>query len=81
MAQCWRIQNDFLKADNRLGALNPPRTFKVMPRRWVVARTFAWLGRSRRLSEDDEFLPARSEAWIQVAMIRLLVSSLACPAS
>ena len=51
--------------------------FAVVPRRWVVERTFAWLGRYRRLSKDYEFLPATSEAVIQLAMIQLLVRRLA----
>ena len=51
--------------------------FAVVPRRWVVERTFAWLGRFRRLSKDYEFLPATSEAVIHLAMIQLLVRRLA----
>jgi transposase len=41
----------------------------VVPRRWVVERTFAWLGRFRRLSKDYEFLPVTSEAVIQLVTI------------
>jgi putative transposase len=44
----------------------------VVPRRWVVERTFAWLGRFRRLSKDYEYLTATSEAVIYLAMTRLL---------
>lgn len=51
--------------------------FQVLPKRWIVERTFAWLTRQRRLSKDYERLPATSEAFIYVAMIRLLVSRLA----
>ena len=43
-------------------------TFVVLPRRWVVERTFAWLGRCRRLSKDYEELPETTEAWIYSAM-------------
>ena len=50
----------------------PARTFRVLPRRWVVERTFAWLGQSRRLSNDYERLPATSEAMIYGAMSRLV---------
>jgi len=53
--------------------------FAVLPRRWVVERTFAWLGRCRRLSKDYEGVPATSEAWIQVAMIHLMLRRLAPP--
>lgn len=52
----------------------PPGTkgFVVQPKRWVVERTFAWLGRSRRLSKDYERLPQVEEAWIYLAMIHLM---------
>ena len=45
--------------------------FIVLPRRWVVERTFGWFGRWRRLSKDYEELPEVSEAMVTVAMIRL----------
>jgi putative transposase len=50
--------------------------FVVLPRRWVVERTFAWLGFHRRLSKDYEALPETSEAMIYVAMIRLMLTRL-----
>lgn len=51
--------------------------FQVLPRRWVVERTFAWLGKYRRLSKDYEHLPESSEAWIYGAMIHVMVRRLA----
>jgi putative transposase len=52
-------------------------TVQVLPRRWVVERTFAWLGRQRRLSKDYEALAETSEAWIYTAMIGLMLRRLA----
>jgi len=51
--------------------------FKLLPRRWVVERTFGWLGRYRRLSKDYECLPGSSEAMVYWAMTRLMVRRLA----
>jgi transposase len=61
------------------GARPPPLPtgFRVLKRRWVVERTFAWLGRYRRLSKDYEVLPASEEAWIYLATANLLVRRLA----
>lgn len=50
--------------------------FQVLPRRWVVERTFAWLGRYRRLSKDYEALPASGEAWVNIAMLHLMLRRL-----
>jgi putative transposase len=50
--------------------------FKVVPKRWVVERTFGWLGRYRRLSKDYEKLPETSEAMIQMAMIHIMLRRL-----
>jgi putative transposase len=51
--------------------------FKLLPRRWVVERTFAWLGRFRRMSKDYEFNPSTSEAMIHLAMINIMTRRLA----
>lgn len=51
--------------------------FQVLPRRWVVERTLAWLGRYRRLSKDYEYLPQTSETMVYAAMIHLMVRRLA----
>ena len=53
--------------------------FELLPRRWVVERTFAWLGRCRRLAKDFERSIASAEAWLLVAHIRLLTRRLARP--
>lgn len=50
--------------------------FSVLPRRWVVERTFSWLGKYRRLSKDYESLTVNSEAMIQLAMINLMIHRL-----
>jgi transposase len=57
--------------------LMPPQGFVVLPRRWVVERTFSWIDQNRRMSKDYERLAASSEAFIYVAMTRLMVRRLA----
>jgi len=57
--------------------LMPPRGYVALPRRWVVERTFSWLGQSRRMSKDYERLCASAEAFVYAAMIRLMVRRLA----
>ena len=56
---------------------NGCKGFQVLPRRWVVERTFGWLGRFRRLSKDYEYLTRSSEEMIRTAMIYLMVRRLA----
>lgn len=51
--------------------------FKILPRRWVVERTFGWLMRNRRLVRDYEKTTSSAEAWVYIAMIRLQVRRLA----
>jgi len=51
-------------------------TFVRLPHRWIVERTFAWLGKCRRLSKEDDHLPASSAAFIRLAMIRLMLRRL-----
>ncbi len=50
--------------------------FAVLPRRWVVERTFAWLNRCRRLAKDWENLSERALAFLRLASIRLMVGKL-----
>jgi putative transposase len=54
-----------------------PSGFHVLKRRWVVERTFAWLSTWRRLSKDYEVLPSSDEAWMYVAMSRIMLRRLA----
>jgi putative transposase len=51
--------------------------FQVLPKRWIVERTFAWLSKCRRLSKDYEALVESSAAWIWLAMSRLMLRRLA----
>ena len=55
----------------------PPQGFQVLPRRWVVERTFSWIDQNRRMSKDYERLPETGEAFIYVAMSRLMLRRLA----
>jgi len=61
----------------RIRKLLPKPGFKVLPRRWVVERTFSWIDQNRRMSKDYERLPESSEAFIYLAMTRLMVRRLA----
>jgi putative transposase len=57
--------------------LLPRRGFEVLPRRWVVERTFSWLSQNRRMSKDYERLCVTAEAFVYLAMTRLMVRRLA----
>ena len=71
IAQCFRWVLDIVKrSDHAQG-------FEVLPKRWIVERTFGWLNWSRRLSKDYERLPETSEAWICIAMTQLMLRRLA----
>jgi len=56
--------------------LLPPKGFQVLPRRWLVERSFAWISHNRRMSKDYERLCATGEAFIYAAMTRLMVRRL-----
>ena len=56
--------------------LMPPQGFVVLPRRWVVERTFSWIDQNRRMSKDYERLPETGEAFIYTAMSRLMARRL-----
>jgi putative transposase len=70
LLHCTFLLQPVLRSDDHKG-------FVVLPRRWVVERTFAWLTQCRRLSKDYEVLPESSEAWIYLAMTRLMIRRLA----
>lgn len=53
--------------------------FVVLPKRWIVERTFAWLGRCRRLARDWECLNAKALAFLKLASIRLMIRKLCKP--
>ncbi len=55
------------------------RGFVVLPKRWVVERTFAWLGRCRRLAKDWQCLNAKALAFLKLASIRLMIRKLCNP--
>ena len=77
VAQMWAQEwaKEGVKVDRE--KLMPPRGFRVLPRRWVVERTFSWLGHNRRMSKDYERLCATGEAFVYAAMSRLMVRRLA----
>ena len=52
------------------------RSWQLLPRRWVVERTFAWLGRFRRLSKDYEYLPQTAESMIYTVMTTVMLRRL-----
>ena len=60
----------------RYGLEEKPRGFQILPRRWVVERTFAWLGQARRLAKDYERLPETAVAMIHAAMSRIMLRRL-----
>ena len=55
--------------------------FKVLPKRWIVERTFAWISRNRRLARDFERYATTVIAFIRIAMIRIMLRRLAANAS
>ncbi len=63
--------------EEMLAAILRPKGFRHLPRRWVVERTLAWIGRHRRMSKDYEYLPSSSESMVQLTMIRVMLKRLA----
>jgi len=77
----WQL--DIVKRPSKWGRYpvdvepEPMPAFTVLRHRWVVERTFAWIGRYRRMSKDYEYLIESSEAMIYLVMIRLMLKRLA----
>jgi putative transposase len=67
LRSCRRVRLEIIKRSDQA------KGFVLLPKRWVVERTFGWFGKYRRLSKDYEYLTASSEAMIYVAMIHLMV--------
>jgi putative transposase len=65
------------RCGRRLAETIAPQGFLVLPRRWVVERTFSWIDQNRRMSKDYERMCASGEAFVYAAMIRLMTRRLA----
>ena len=74
------IDSQSVKGTEKRGFAATPRGFHLVKHRWKVERTFAWLGRNRQLSKEYDLKVAHSEAWIWLAMIRLMLRRLKSPA-
>ena len=68
-----RLKTEIIKRSDKA------KGFEILPRRWVVERTFAWLGRCRRLAKDWENLADAALAFIRLASIRLMLRRLCNP--
>jgi len=64
------------KADLEIVSRRSPKSFVVQAKRWIVERTFAWLGRFRRMSKDYEYRVCSSVSMMYIAMARLLLKRL-----
>jgi transposase len=67
---CWKME--IVKRSDR-------RRFVVLPKRWIVERTFAWISRNRRLARDFERYARTVAAFVRLAMIRLMLKRLTRP--
>ena len=71
---CARVKVEIVKRSDRA------KGFVVLPKRWIVERTFAWLNRCRRLAKDWECLNYKALAFLRLASIRLMLRKLCNPA-
>jgi transposase len=63
-------ENYFAQTEENYSAID---SFQLLPRRWVVERTLAWLNRNRRLAKDFEASVASATTWIYIAAVQLIV--------
>ena len=76
------LESDGIGCDSLLGAQTVgERAREVLPKRWIVERTFAWISRNRRLARDFERYATTVAAFIRLAMIRIMLRRLAANAS
>lgn len=68
---------EVLSANELINRRPGRKGYVALPKRWVVERTFAWLGKCRRLSKDYEQTIASSQSWIYLAMIRIMIRRIA----
>jgi transposase len=68
----WTLEIVRPKGMRSIKRSDAAKGFVLLPRRWVVERTFAWLGRNRRLAKDFEKTIESAEAWLLIASIQLL---------
>ena len=69
----WVVENTIFRVEL---ILRQSKGWELLPRRWAVERTFVWLGKCRRLSNDYETTTESSEAFVHVAMIHLMLRRL-----
>lgn len=66
----------YLRNSSRLSLEKILKSFVVLPKRWLVEKTFGWFNWCRRLSKDYEILPETTETFVYVAMIRVMLKQL-----
>jgi len=63
----------WIHKDTDLSSLKFEEGFKVLPKRWIVERKFAWMSKYRRLSKDYEYFPSTAESMMYISMSRLML--------
>lgn len=67
------LKGMWVHKDTDISSLKFEEGFKVLPKRWIVERTFAWMSKYRRLSKDYEYLPSTSESMMYISMSRMML--------